>query len=71
MQSNKREFAGRRVCEGQWGDARERGEPDGDLDEPLTGCRAAPNEQGDEHSADDRSNEGELSERSQWDLAMH
>jgi hypothetical protein len=71
VQSNERELAGRRVSERQRSDTRERGEPDSDLNEPLTGCSAPSDQHGKQHPADDCTDEGDLGEPGQWDLAVH
>ena len=41
------------------------------LEEPLTGGRAAPVQQCDEHPADDSGDEGDLGEAGEGDLAVH
>ena len=61
----------RRVRERRRGGTGDRGESDGDLDEPPTGGGAPPVQQGDEHPADDGGDEGDLGEAGEGDLAVN
>ena len=70
VQSNKSDPACCRVSELQRGHTGERSEPDGDPDEPPTGGSTASDQEGEEGPADDCTDEGDLDEPGQWDLAV-
>src|SRR5664280_28388 len=71
VQSNQGDLAGGRVCERRREGAGDRREAGGYLDEPLTWGGAAPVQQGEEHTADDGGDEGDLGEAGEWDLAVY
>ena len=68
MQSNQGDLAGGRVCERGREGAGDRREAGGYLDEPPAGGRAAPVQHGEEHTADDGGDEGDLGEAGEWIL---